>query len=194
MALRKVEKKTISPGNVSTRRSLRVSRIGRSAKMEPERMCRDPQKLAKFFHAAENGEVVEVKHWLEKEGVNPNEKREEWRDTALMVSAVKGYTRTVRLLLEYGADPNARDRNLMTPLMLAVRYGMRPKMIYALLDNGARVRARNMLLETALDEARWAPWLYEGHPETYQKLEQRWVEEGMFYKVGKFFSGKKAEA
>ena len=55
----------------------------------------------------------------------------------------------VQLLLERGADANARDNDHITPLHLASEDG-RPKIARALLDHGANVNTENNRGETSL--------------------------------------------
>jgi len=98
-----------------------------------------------------------------------------------------GDVKTLECFLHYNADPNARNGVGLTALMLAVRRSMDTRTIDLLLENGAKVRIRNYLLGTVLDEMRWARWLPQ---ETKEKLKQRWVEEGVLYKVGGFVSEK----
>ena len=55
----------------------------------------------------------------------------------------------VQLLLERGADANARDNDHITPLHLASEDG-RLKIVRALLDRGANVNMENNRGETSL--------------------------------------------
>ncbi|MBD3398153.1 hypothetical protein GF412_03105 [Candidatus Micrarchaeota archaeon] len=149
-----------------------------------------------FMRAVNGGKDGDVKALIKSREVDPDGQGK-YGDTALMIVAAKGYTRTAGALLENGADPNARGRHFVTPLMVAVKWSMSPKMIEMLIDHGARIRARNLMLETALEEARWAKWL-DGCPETRKLLEQKWVEEGVLHRMGRFlssrFSGTGADA
>ncbi len=70
--------------------------------------------------------------------------------------------RSVRWLLDHGADPNLRDSEGLTPLMLAVRVRPRratfcwpPDAVELLLDRGADPNLEDRIGMTALD---WAAW------------------------------------
>ncbi len=114
--------------------------------------------------------------------------RRNCRGTALTLAIETGNTERVKSVLEQKADPNERIGLGTPPLMLAIRRSMCAETINLLLEKGARVRARNYMFWDSLDEARWAPWLKNEHPELYKKLEQKWAEEGWGYKTKKFFS------
>ena len=142
------------------------------------------QEIQGLFRAVKHKQIKEIEALLEKENVSPNE-RGKYGDTSLIFAAEWGDVQTVECLLEHNADPNAKNGVGLTALMLAVRRSMNTQTIDILIENGAKVRIRNYFLGTVLDEARWARWLPE---ETKDKLEQRWVEEGLFYQMGAFVS------
>lgn len=73
-------------------------------------------------------------------------------DMNLLTEAGWGHTDKVRLLLESGADVNARDTNGDTPLIAAAFMGFN-ETVRLLLDKGADVNAQNNLGSTALMEA-----------------------------------------
>jgi hypothetical protein len=58
-----------------------------------------------------------------------------------MVAALNGHTEFVRLLLEKGANPNARDAKGRTALLLTTTYGDHPDAVRVLLTGGADIRA-----------------------------------------------------
>ena len=70
--------------------------------------------------------------------------------TALMRASREGNDWTLRLLLESGADVNARDREGWTALMYAVRYQNSRSIVSLLIDHGASVRVRNLHNATPL--------------------------------------------
>ncbi|MCC6540482.1 MAG: ankyrin repeat domain-containing protein [Bryobacterales bacterium] len=77
------------------------------------------------------------------------------RLTPLMFAVAYGPVDMVRLLLDAGADVNARDIRGMTPLMLAVASEQQdPAIVKLLLGRGARRDDRSAAGETALDWAR----------------------------------------
>lgn len=143
--------------------------------------------VREFFRAVKKNDAPTAIRLLDDEKVDPDGQGK-YGDTALMVAAAWGHIETGEALLEKGVNPNVRGRYWITPLMVAVKSSMNPEMIEMLIDYGAKVRARNMMMGTVLGEVRWAKWL-DGCPETKKLLEQKWVEEGLFYKMGKIFSG-----
>lgn len=54
-------------------------------------------------------------------GANPNDVMEKWGQTALIIASTMGRTDIVAMLLDKGANPNARDGNSFTALHAAVR-------------------------------------------------------------------------
>lgn len=152
------------------------------------------QEIQMLFRAVKHRQIGEIERLLENKEVSPDA-RGKYGDPSLVIAAERGDVQTVECFLHYNADPNARNGVGLTALMLAIRRSMDTRTIDVLLEHGAKVRARNYLFGTALGEVHWAKWLPQ---ETKDKLEQRWVEEGLVHKVGKFFSekfsGKDADA
>lgn len=62
--------------------------------------------------------------------------------TALHYAAERGNTKIVQLLVENGADINAKNDFGNTPLLLAINFSMKDTVVY-LLANGADVNVRN---------------------------------------------------
>jgi hypothetical protein len=60
----------------------------------------------------------------------------------LLDAATRGRTEEVRKLLEHGANPEAKDKNERTPLMLAAQHG-HADTVRLLLDRGAKAGARD---------------------------------------------------
>lgn len=70
--------------------------------------------------------------------------------TPLMKAAKEGNDWTVRLLLNLGANVNARDKEGWTALMYAVRYQNNYNIVSLLTDNGAGIQVRNQHNATPL--------------------------------------------
>ena len=87
--------------------------------------------------------------------------------TPLHVAAARGFLPLVKLLLDAGAEPDARDSNGFTPLLDAAEQG-RTLVVRALLLAGAKVNNTNTTGRTAL-------WLAasRGHEETVTYLIKR---------------------
>ncbi|MDE7169866.1 MAG: ankyrin repeat domain-containing protein, partial [Mucispirillum sp.] len=73
--------------------------------------------------------------------------------TPLMKAAVNGNTGAVNMLIEYGADLNATDKDGLTAAMLACESG-RYEAAKALLDAGVDVNIKDKAGENLLDHAR----------------------------------------
>jgi ankyrin repeat protein len=72
--------------------------------------------------------------------------------TPLMFAAAYGKIETMKLLIEHGADVNARDNNMGTPIMYATQqmYEKSEKTILLLVDKGANINAIDSEGNTAL--------------------------------------------
>lgn len=88
--------------------------------------------------------------------------------TVLMMSTLKGHTDTVRVLLNQGADINARDYFGSTALIIAAENG-HSEIVKLLLDKGADVNAKDNFGTTSLmaasGNAGTAKMLVEKHPD-----------------------------
>lgn len=85
--------------------------------------------------ASRAGDVETVKVLLAHEA-NPNARETERGHTALMWAAAEGHEDVARLLLDYGAEVDARSIGGFTPLAFAVQEG-RPDLVRFLVDAGA---------------------------------------------------------
>ena len=115
------------------------------------------------FYDAGSGNVYRLKKALDKikrtelkiGRVSPNDKRiHTWHvavdgETALHVSSQNGHVQCITLLLQYGADINAKDNQGNCVLYYAVRYGQKDAMLL-LLQNKADVNSKNKIGETLL--------------------------------------------
>jgi len=83
----------------------------------------------------------------------PPEEQEAAKKSLLLVAASAGRTDTVRLLVEKGADVNARTDNGQTALMLAARAGKKDT-VKLLLEKGADADTRDQAGNRALEYAK----------------------------------------
>lgn len=90
-----------------------------------------------LFIAVETGDVRRVKEWLEKG--NPDT-RDKCDRTLLHYAAYRGRFNVARLLIDHGADVNAKDDNGRTPLHYATFMGYFD-IVKLLIDHGADVNA-----------------------------------------------------
>ena len=92
----------------------------------------DTDSLLKLASEYGHANVVEV---LLNNGINPNDPQNS--DSILWASA-KGYTDVVKLLLSSGADINFKDKNGLTPLILAAQHN-KLDTVELLIDKGASI-------------------------------------------------------
>jgi ankyrin repeat protein len=102
-----------------------------------------------FFEAARRGEVALVGELLDS-GVDIE--AESWGNRALHKAAAKGRLEVVRLLLERGAELDARDSRGNTP-MLHAAYNGQLEVVKLLVESGADVQAQNTLHWTGVMQA-----------------------------------------
>lgn len=109
--------------------------------------------VSDLHRAAWAGEVGQLRTLLETAApadVNRPEGESEW--TPLHLAAIAGRPEAAALLLDRGADPEARGQFDMTPLHWAALAGQ-ADVVRLLLARGARVDARNLWAMTPLHEA-----------------------------------------
>ena len=117
-----------------------------------------------IHYAAKKGRYEIVKYFLDQ-GMDPNITYRAYMKpffnevpnysltTPLHSAVYSGSLETVQLLIEHGADVNAKNQNGCTPLFFAVRAGHAP-IIELLLDNGADINASVASGGTPIFEAR----------------------------------------
>ncbi len=110
-----------------------------------------------FYSAVKTGDVEALKLHL-SDGADPNAADSEFGVTALSWAALEGKEATAELLIEAGADIDAKNRDGATPLHAAAFMGQL-EIVKLLLDNGADVAAKTLNGETPLDTAQ-ANWTY----------------------------------
>jgi hypothetical protein len=103
--------------------------------------------------SAVQSRVPDAMRYLLENGADVNA-RDQLEGTALVRAGGSfGNLESVQVLLSVGADVNVQDKNGMTPLMWAARWGDAPR-VQALVKAGADVGARDSKGRTALDWAR----------------------------------------
>lgn len=108
-----------------------------------------PQSLSA---AAFTGDVTAMKQAL-TDGADPNTRDPQSGGTLLANATVMGHTKVVALLLEHGADVNAKGRDGSTALHTAAFFG-RPETVKFLLEKGADPTLRNNMGGIAIDGAK----------------------------------------
>lgn len=110
-----------------------------------------------FIMAVEKGDAFAARVFLEDSGADPNATIRrgdrygiiEAGTTVLMYAAGFGHTDVVRLLLDYGAEPNRQDVRGGTALMLAAFNGERD-VVALLAERGAKLDTMSENGATAL--------------------------------------------
>ena len=110
----------------------------------------------RLSEAAFTGDIAAMKQAL-ADGADPNTKDPQSGSTLLATAALMGHTEVVALLLEHGADVNAKSRDGGTALHTAAFLG-RAETVKRLLEKGADTTLRNNMGSTAIDGAK-LDWL-----------------------------------
>ena len=106
----------------------------------------------RLSEAAFTGDIAAMKQAL-ADGADPNTKDPQSGSTLLATAALMGHTEIVALLLERGADVNAKSRDAGTALHAAAFLG-RAETVKLLLEKGADTTLRNNTGSTAIDGAK----------------------------------------
>ena len=117
-----------------------------------------------MLQAAIKGDLEQVNVWLDA-GANVHFSKLGW--TPLMRASRNGHTEVARLLLERGAELEAKDPDGRTSLMWAAFNG-HTEVVCLLLDRGADIEAR--------DKDDWTPLIWAssyGHTEVFRLLLDR---------------------
>ena len=102
--------------------------------------------------AAFTGDIPAMKRAL-ADGADPNTKDPQSGSRVLALAALMGHTEVVALLLEHGADINARSQDGGTALHAAAFLG-RAETVKLLLEKGADTTLRNNMRSPAIDGAK----------------------------------------
>jgi len=97
------------------------------------------------------GQLPIIRFLIEEVGVdvNVNTTTNPSKTLPIIVAARYGFQDYARILLEHGADVNAKNRMGFTALMMASQYGKKA-MVQLLVENGADIHAQNYNRHTAL--------------------------------------------
>jgi hypothetical protein len=97
--------------------------------------------IAQLHHCARNGLTTSVKRLLSIRNINVNVKDDVCGATPLHYAAWNGHVEIARLLLQNGAEVNARSNNGYTPLHSASIFGQ-VDILHLLVENGANLEAQ----------------------------------------------------
>ncbi len=105
-----------------------------------------------LIKAVQEGNIETARYWL-KRGANPNASPPDpWQSPMLVVAAARWRPQLVKLLLDYGASPNATNWRGDTALTFACDNGDE-KTVLLLLDAGANIQAQTKQGSSALSFA-----------------------------------------
>jgi hypothetical protein len=105
-----------------------------------------------LHHCAENGLTSSVKRLLSIRNINVNVKDDEYGRTPLHWAALNGHVEIAGLLLQNGAEVNARSKYGTTPLHLAAFQG-HFDILHLLVENGVDLEAQDNIGSRALHRA-----------------------------------------
>uniref|UniRef100_A0A182UFT5 ANK_REP_REGION domain-containing protein n=1 Tax=Anopheles melas TaxID=34690 RepID=A0A182UFT5_9DIPT len=105
--------------------------------------------VSRFLEAVSHNNTEKVQEMIQQ-GMSPNTSESYFNRSALHIACSRGFRDIVRLLLENGANPNIRDKNMNTPLHLASSTES-VEVVQMLLDYGTNVLLRDSNGLLALD-------------------------------------------
>uniref|UniRef100_A0A7S1AKE3 Uncharacterized protein n=1 Tax=Noctiluca scintillans TaxID=2966 RepID=A0A7S1AKE3_NOCSC len=117
-------------------------------------IARNSEGGCRLFDSVEKNSLKASQRLILGDGVSPNSRHATFHDTPLHAAAMqdKSYAPVASLLLSRGADVNAGDKNLATPLHVAASTGHRG-VAKELIRNGADVRREDRWRATPLHKA-----------------------------------------
>ena len=139
----KLEQEQVEAGKAEIAKILRVSNPSEGE---------NTFSVEEIWDAASNGNLNMVKRAIAN-GIDVNMKDPKSGGTMLAAAALMGHTEIVALLLEHGADVNARSKDGGTALHAAAFLG-RVETVKLLLDKGADTTLRHKMGSTAIDGAK----------------------------------------
>ena len=139
----KLEQEQVEAGKAEIAKILRVSNPSEGE---------NTFSVEEIWDAASNGNLNMVKRAIAN-GIDVNMKDPKSGGTMLAAAALMGHMEIVALLLEHGADVNARSKDGGTALHAAAFLG-RVETVKLLLDKGADTTLRHKMGSTAIDGAK----------------------------------------
>lgn len=115
-----------------------------------------PQDEKQMIKAAKKGDVVAVKQLL-KLAPSLSNARDKDGSTPLHCACWKGHVEVVRVLLDAGADINAKNQNdhYGDTALHAAAHGNQKDVVEILIKRGANVNSKNKIGRTPLGETEW---------------------------------------
>ena len=123
------------------RQAVRAGKQEVAATLSRHGARQDATEIDRFLGACVRGDRAEAKRLLDAQPGLPNRLSDEDR-AAIVAAAGSAPTTTVRLMLELGFSPHARNSFAETPLHTAA-YAGRAETVQLLLDHGAEIDARD---------------------------------------------------